>query len=85
MNEALSVRCHNKDIHKINGGKGRILCFIHKNAVYILCTDKKCKRWTRLAFNFPGIKFDFKKAGITKSIMPEDFYFVNREAAAIEE
>jgi hypothetical protein len=54
-----------------------------KNAIFILCQDRDCKRWTKLTFDIPGIELDFGDAGIVQSALPKGYHLTLEPAATL--
>jgi hypothetical protein len=77
------IKCFNKDVHRRSNGEGRILAILGKDAIYIHCGDRACKRWTKIGLLFPGIKLDFAKAAIVQELMPEGYHFDVSKAAVV--
>jgi len=69
------VRCRNSHVHYRSEGVGNILFVIGGNSIYAKCTDRGCKRWTRVEISLPGVNVNFSHAGIVQSLMPKDFKF----------
>jgi hypothetical protein len=54
--------------------KPNILLAFEGNSIFVKCRDWDCKRFTKLTFNFPGLKIDFKDAGIVQEVMFADYH-----------
>ena len=69
------LRCrekfHEESIKKI----GNILFVFDGDSIYARCTDRGCKRWTKITLNIPGVKLDFSKVGFVQEAMPKGFRF----------
>lgn len=77
------IKCYNTNIHRRNNGEGHILIILGNDSIYLHCSDRACKRWTKLKISFPGIKINFSKAAVIQTLMPENYHFDINKAAVI--
>ena len=72
----LCLRCKSSDhTFSINGEQldGHILAFLHKDSVYIRCSDRAhCNKWNKITIKIPGIKVDYALAAISQSVITDD-------------
>ena len=69
------ARCRNNRVHFRSDGVGNILFVMEGNSIYAKCTDRGCKRWTRMEISLPGVNIDFSNAALIQSLMPKNFKF----------
>ena len=71
MNDStrLTFRCKNTAAHEMNGKPvdGNIVMFLGKNTITVRCTNAKCRSWTTIELNMPGMDLDLRRAGVSQS------------------
>jgi hypothetical protein len=55
------------------------------NGFFVKCSDKDCRRWTKITLNIPGVKLNFTKAGITQEVLPENYHIDHDQSITVSE
>jgi hypothetical protein len=63
--------------------KPNILLAFEGNSIFVKCRDWDCKRFTKITVNIPGIKIDFKDAGIIQEVLPADYHLSLEPACSV--
>lgn len=73
------IRCGDP---RCNHEQGNILLAFDRNRIYVKCSNRSCRRWTRITLKIPGLQIDLSDAGIVQDVMPEG-YHLHLEAATV--
>lgn len=67
------LKCENKGTHRDH--PGRTLAFVHDDAIYLFCKDRKCKRWNKIQFFQNGRPLQIGKCAMVQKAMPANYHF----------
>lgn len=65
------IRCQNDAVHFHFKGEGKLLAVIGPDGLYFMCPDRRCKRWFRAKFHFPGVDLNYSKAALSLEMLPK--------------
>lgn len=52
-----------------------MLAIVAEDALYLLCSERRCRRWTRLRFSVAGRPVRLGRMGLVMELMPAGYHF----------
>ena len=73
------VRCRDRNSH--GDVPGNILAVLDGDTIYLRCSDRKCRSWTRVQISIPGVNLNFADAAIQTEVVSVGRFDPTRQAA----